>query len=288
MRLPGIERVIARLREHLAALLAGAKVDQAGRLVTDALNAELAAKLQASLSGVLADLGYDGAIGKLVTSFEDLAAESDAALQDTLGASLSSASHPSLSAFVSGVVDDLLAVKGLAGERLREAMILATQTNAPLDKAIAALADAVGGTLSQATTLADTSLMAFHREILVSESEDAGIDLFVYLGPDDAVTRPFCQEHVDKVYTPGDLDDEDNEQGLAPTSRYLGGFNCRHYLSPITAEEARTMPAAMIGGSEARRIVLRGGTGDNEAAFVSANIGKVIGNKVVRRRALAG
>ena len=62
--------VVQRLRAELALRLELAHVDGSGRLVSDDWNAELAAKLEADLSRLLEAVGYDGAIGRLRTTFE--------------------------------------------------------------------------------------------------------------------------------------------------------------------------------------------------------------------------
>jgi hypothetical protein len=281
-----IARVVVRLRAYLAEELKDG--------VT--VNAELAAKLEASLSGVLTELGYDQAVEQVLTSFEAVAERNEAHLADTLGVSFSSANREALGAFVSGTVDELLRYKGEAGAAVKEAVLVGVTSHAPREDLVAAVAHTAEVTLRQAVTEVDTSIMAFHREALQSEAEDAGFDLFEYVGPDDGLTRPFCQRHVDRIYTTGDLDDEDNGQGLEPTSRYLGGYNCRHSLAPVTVEEAQKRVDAesehVLGGPEARRIVLRGGAGPNEADFVARNTGAVVERggrqQVVRRRSRAG
>jgi hypothetical protein len=285
-----IERVIERLAAYLREAAAGLGTEE-GRLSDSPSNVELASKLAGDLGRVLSDLGYDQAVGRLL---DDLEAANDliaGATGDTLGVSYTAASQTSLAAFAVGVVDELLAVKGQAADRLREVLLLGLRTHLPLDRELSDLAEALGVTIRQAANLAETSLMAFQREALVSQAEEAGIDLFVYEGPDDGLTRPFCAEHVDRIYTQGDLDAEENGQGLEPTSRYLGGFRCRHYLSPITVDEAQAMARSsprIVGGPEARAI-LGGRVGAAEERFVEAFRGEVVvrggRHQVVRRRA---
>jgi hypothetical protein len=277
--------LLSAVKDYLERAIKAAETDPDGRLTSGGVNHELAVKLGKQFAEILRGLGYDDALRDLIDAFESVAAETDAAVTDRLGVSLSAASHGGLEAFVSGAIESLIAIAGKAAERLRDVLLLAATSHMPREEALQALADAVGGRLSEARTIAETTLMAFHRKVLTTQSEDAGTDLFVYTGPDDDLTRPFCERHVDRVYTTGDLDDEDNGTDLQPTSEFLGGFNCRHILSPISVEDAKQLGAEAIGGPEARRIVLRGATGPAEAAYMADNRGMVVNGSVVRRRA---
>lgn len=52
-------------------------------------------------------------------------------------------------------------------------------------------------------------------------------DGYVYLGPDDRVTRPFCEALVGKWLTREEIDMLDNQQ-MGDCFVTRGGFNCRH------------------------------------------------------------
>ena len=103
-------------------------------------------------------------------------------------------------------------------------------------------ASVIGDNLSdrlraQIQTELDTSLMAFNRTVNAGKAQDVGLKYFLYLGPDDKITRPFCQEHLGNVYTMDELAAMDNGQGL-PVPQYLGGYNCRHFLVPVDTGKA--------------------------------------------------
>jgi len=86
----------------------------------------------------------------------------------------------------------------------------------------------------------NTSLAAFDRAVTAKKAEDLGIELFIYQGPTDKITRPFCRHLLDKspaIYTIDDIKAMDNETGLDVLT-YGGGYNCRHQWSPITKEKA--------------------------------------------------
>lgn len=83
----------------------------------------------------------------------------------------------------------------------------------------------------------NTAGMAFQRLTHIKKAEKAGITKFLYVGPDDERTRPFCAEHVDRVYSLEEIRAMDNGQGL-PVEVYGGGYNCRHHWRPISDELA--------------------------------------------------
>lgn len=90
---------------------------------------------------------------------------------------------------------------------------------------------------SYGETNLNTALSGMYRSFTVSKSQELGLELYLYVGPDDDITRPFCEARVGKVYTLDEIKDWDNEQGLDPLI-YCGGYNCRHQLSPISLEDA--------------------------------------------------
>lgn len=91
---------------------------------------------------------------------------------------------------------------------------------------------------SNITTEFTTALMGFNRAVNMAKADDFGLSLFWYEGPDDDLTRPFCAEHVGGVYTKEDIAKWDNGTDLDPAI-YLGGYNCRHQLVPVTEKYAK-------------------------------------------------
>jgi hypothetical protein len=88
-----------------------------------------------------------------------------------------------------------------------------------------------------------TSLQGFNRSVVVGEAKELGFDLYLYIGPDDNLTRPFCNDVLSKdppIYTLDEIDSLDNEQGLAVIT-YGGGYNCRHQWRPVSEETAREL-----------------------------------------------
>jgi len=92
---------------------------------------------------------------------------------------------------------------------------------------VADLVDILDATEPQIRTLYDTSLSIYTRQVeALQASEDEGAR-FAFMGPVDGKTRPFCLEHVGKVYTREEIDALDNGQ-LDNVFLTGGGYNCRH------------------------------------------------------------
>jgi hypothetical protein len=100
----------------------------------------------------------------------------------------------------------------------------------PVDGILADLYDVVDASESQIRTLYDTSVSIFARQVEALQASADPDTPFVYMGPADKKTRPFCREHVGKVYTRAEIDELDNGQ-IDNVFLTGGGFNCRHSAS---------------------------------------------------------
>lgn len=288
-----VQTIVVRLRAYFAEL-AGRAHTKDGKLTADGFNLELAAKLEAGYSAVLKRLGYDAALGDLLDTYEQIAEANGVFIEDQLGASFSSPNLKALARLAEGSVDSLLLRGGAAGSKLRDILVVGANSNAPIAELVQELADSAAVTLNQAVVEAQTQLMAFHRDSIATESQDAGIDLYTYDGPEDGITRPFCDPLVGKIVTLQDLDEMDNgDSSPKPVSRYLGGYRCRHSLSPVSLEEAQALyadagrSAIGPGCALAMRIVTGKQEGPAAAAFMARNLGEMKRGRVVRRKKLA-
>lgn len=95
------------------------------------------------------------------------------------------------------------------------------------------LATALDKELSEVQTLYDTMTSVFGRQVEQMKSTGDADELFAYIGPADAKARPFCRQHLGKVYTRAEIDDLDNGQ-LPNVFLTAGGFNCRHSFVAIS------------------------------------------------------
>lgn len=89
-----------------------------------------------------------------------------------------------------------------------------------------------------AGTIANTSLFALDREVRKQQGRKSGIPTAKYMGPDDKITRKFCEDHLQDVRTWEAWEEMRNDVGPNPVSVYCGGYNCRHQLVPFLADWA--------------------------------------------------
>jgi hypothetical protein len=91
----------------------------------------------------------------------------------------------------------------------------------------------VDRTESQIRTLYDTSVSVYGRAVEAVQAGDDPDTPFAYMGPVDSVTRPFCLQHVGKVYTRAQIDELDNGQ-LGDVFLTGGGYGCRHQFVEVS------------------------------------------------------
>lgn len=82
----------------------------------------------------------------------------------------------------------------------------------------------------------NTAVQMFNRAVTIKKAKDAGFEKFIYLGPLDDITRPFCAERVDNIYTLDEIEEWDNGTDLDPLTS-CGGYNCRHQLRPVRGDD---------------------------------------------------
>jgi len=78
-----------------------------------------------------------------------------------------------------------------------------------------------------------TQISSFGRSITAFTAEEVGLTHYLYTGPKDGITRPFCRQLIDLVVTKDQMRKLDNGQGLGVLV-YCGGYNCRHSWSPVS------------------------------------------------------
>ena len=75
-------------------------------------------------------------------------------------------------------------------------------------------------------------LMQFDAAVNTRIALDAGATEFKYYGPDDSVTRDFCEKHVGKTYTKQEIEEiwSGSWAGKISGDPFVvrGGYNCRH------------------------------------------------------------
>lgn len=89
----------------------------------------------------------------------------------------------------------------------------------------------------------NTTMATFSRTVTAKKAEDAGLELFLYIGPSDDKTRPFCAARLSRspaIYTKAEISEMDNGQ-TGDVLSTGGGYNCRHQWSPLSLKAAKEM-----------------------------------------------
>lgn len=104
-----------------------------------------------------------------------------------------------------------------------------------LSEAIARIGNRLERSLSRAATEARTTFAIFDRAIAAQAGAEAGAELYLYVGPRDGITRPFCGVLAGLVLDRAQVAALDNGQTAVAPLYAGGGYNCRHALSPVSA-----------------------------------------------------
>lgn len=95
--------------------------------------------------------------------------------------------------------------------------------------------------LSWAKTELNTGMQAFNRSVTVKKAIDTfgQNPKFIYIGPDDGKTRPFCEgvltQRTPPIYSLSEIESMNNDQ-ISPVIAYGGGYNCRHQWRPVSED----------------------------------------------------
>lgn len=207
---------------------------------TRALNA---AKILGSLQSNLKAMGLDSEIAKVQAIFakdiEAIAARFQRIRKQPIQV-FSDIDRPMIESLIEGGFNQAAGyVERYLGD-VREQVALKVLTGDLIN--VSGVVDAEGESLDRIlNTELNTTLSAFHRSVTMSKSQELGFDLFEYIGPNDDVTRDFCQHLLDRnppIYSLAEIRAMPEQSGL-PVMQYGGGYNCRHIWAPISEEEAR-------------------------------------------------
>ena len=131
-------------------------------------------------------------------------------------------------------------VKKSITESLRDGLL-----EVPTEIIVSNLQTRLESSMGRQLTEIKTQISSYGRSITAFVAESAGLDLYLYTGPKDGITRPFCNELINLVVTKDQMNKLNNGQGLGVLA-YGGGYNCRHSWSPVTQGfvEAAGLPLA--------------------------------------------
>jgi hypothetical protein len=226
------------LNDEIVRILASMDGSATGRLTASADSLRNAQRVRLQLLAALRDAGVDVVEEETERAAAEIAAE---VLRTVPGAEeFAPDAIQNIERVMQGQLSSLADVWSDGADALRLAIDRGIVTGADLSEVTENVQAALDVTFSQAETVVNSAIMGTHRQTLLEVGEEADDEIvYLYLGADDSKTRPFCAEHKDKAYSKEALDRLDNGPGQPkPVSAFLGGYNCRHTLSPMTIEDA--------------------------------------------------
>lgn len=252
--------ILRRIERRLPGLLASARDGRVGAATT----AARLALLRRQLRQLLTEAGYDDLLDVALASGLDASLRAIAATSPAYqravaftSAGRDGAFQATLRALVEVGRQDLLQQGALLSQQLWRASARGYLAAQPPHVILEDLAHILQRSHAQAATLYDTAISTIQRvtvqTIVPLRTEVVGPDaperpplatagdilprpadqLYWYAGPADALVRPFCREHLGKVYTRAEIDALDNGQ-LGNVFLTAGGYNCRHLWMPIS------------------------------------------------------
>jgi len=108
---------------------------------------------------------------------------------------------------------------------------LATQL--PVDVVVGDLQRRLEQSEGRELTEVRTSISELGRSLTATAAAAADLDLYLYTGPRDGITRPFCRALIGLVVDETQMSKLNNGQGKS-VKIACGGYNCRHSWSPVT------------------------------------------------------
>jgi hypothetical protein len=204
---------------------------------TDRLERDQAAMANAVrvLRQVDAALEAEG-VGAVRTVLQQRAVEAATAVAD--GSPIPADARSEIRAIVDERNADVVAVFAEAQDAIRQAVNAGTTTNGSLGDLVDEVARTLDTATQKAAAAVDAAIMAAGRRTVVAAAQESGLDLvYLYVGPDDAKTRPFCAALVGKAVTEAKLATLDNGMDL-PAADYCGGYGCRHSWAPMPLQDA--------------------------------------------------
>ncbi len=158
-------------------------------------------------------------------------------------------------------MDQVADLFGEAATDIRRIVVGAMVTGEDVEAMLGEVSEALDTTIGRAQSAVFTATQAVGRASQVATAEEILDDpVYLYTGPAgpgslpkarqnfgaDSKTRPFCEKYVGRAYTLAALSVLDNGQGL-PVPSTLGGYNCRHLLTPMSRTEATEEGWEVVG-----------------------------------------
>lgn len=147
-----------------------------------------------------------------------------------------------IGSYITNTMDEALrsTIDRPAAVRIRQG-IVANMGQMSIAEVAQVIAEEQLASIPRATTEARTQLAEADR--FVNETVRKSVDpdgerfLIAYIGPDDKITRPFCDVLVNKAFKLEDFNKLRNGQTATHPRISGGGYNCRHDVRPVIDDD---------------------------------------------------
>lgn len=147
-----------------------------------------------------------------------------------------------IGSYITNTMDEALrtTIDRPAAVRIRQG-IIANIGQMSIAEVAQIIADEQKASVPRATTEARTQLAEadrfVHETVRKSIDPDGERFLIAYIGPDDRITRPFCDALVNKAFKISDFNKLRNGQTATHPRISGGGYNCRHDVRPVIDDD---------------------------------------------------
>ena len=134
-------------------------------------------------------------------------------------------------------VNKLLSANSLQLELLQFGNVSMT-FNTQIDTLISGMKDSFNKTFGQMKTILRTSQKATFNQIRQEYYKKLNIvdKKYIYIGPNDSLTRPFCNKYLNQIKSESEWRKLSNGQ-IGSAFDMQGGYNCRHMLLLVPPEK---------------------------------------------------
>ncbi len=233
-----LDRVVTQINRQIRRLLA--RLDNSdGKLIAERASLGRALALRAEITTAMDAAGF----GDLVTRAFDLDDLAILTLKGNGIAARAARQTPIDPNIVTALQElreaDLLAMGEQAADAFWRAALDGVIGSRDLADLVDDMADLADVTKRQARTLHDTAVSTYSRQVRQLGLPGEPDDRFLYMGPFDGRTRPFCRNLIGEVHTREEISRMSNGQ-IAGVLLTGGGYNCRHtfqFIGSSTVED---------------------------------------------------
>jgi len=229
--------IIDKRIETLVARLAS---DNNGRFISDSLSIKQAVNIRNEIATIM--LAYGAVVRLSSHDFIQASQAAKAAFQG--GTSFTAADALVIDAMSNSAIVELIALGDAATSNMSDAVLQLVSSGGSKSEAMLIVQQlTIGKTalngkplLHYAKTITETAYMEINAASTLRLAETAGVDGFKYNGTLVTGSRPWCIQHIGKVFTREEIEAwrSSSFSGKKSGSPFItrGGWNCRHWFTP--------------------------------------------------------